>query len=253
MSVELDWTTFVLEIINFVILVWILKRFLYKPVLDIIAKRQAGINEQLQQAEDLKAQADVLLTSYNNRLSDWEQEKQVSRQMLDQEIQQERVARIQQLKDELDAERRKAAVIEQRKQTEVQHQAENAAISMAARFAAKLFADLSGPEIESRLIQLYIDQLRAMPEQRKREIQAGLTDAIDAINVYTAYPLESPDAHHLEEALRQIVPDDITIQYSRSPELIAGLKVIIGAFVLQANLKDELNDFARFSHDSSTL
>ena len=36
---QIDWTTLVLEIINFLVLVWILKRFLYKPVMEAIAAR----------------------------------------------------------------------------------------------------------------------------------------------------------------------------------------------------------------------
>ena len=40
---ELSWSTFFLEIINFLVLVWILKRFLYKPVMDVIARRREGI------------------------------------------------------------------------------------------------------------------------------------------------------------------------------------------------------------------
>ena len=39
---ELDWTTFVLEVINFLVLVWILRRYLYRPVLNTLAARKAG-------------------------------------------------------------------------------------------------------------------------------------------------------------------------------------------------------------------
>ena len=42
---ELSWSTFILEAINFLVLVWILKRFLYKPVLDVIERRKAGIEK----------------------------------------------------------------------------------------------------------------------------------------------------------------------------------------------------------------
>ncbi len=248
---EFSWTTFVFEIANFVVLVWILIRFLYRPVLSVIEQRQAGINEKLQQAEDLKSQGEVLLKRYNNRLSDWENEKQAAKQILDQDIQQERAVRMQQLKDELELERKKAVVIEQRKQTEIQQQAESAAILMAARFAAKLFADLSGPEIESRLIKLFIEQLQAMPEQRKLAIRSGSGEAAEVISIDTAYPVNPSDSRELESVLRQVVGDDVSFEYHQLPELIAGLKVVIGAFVLQANLKDELNDFTRFSHDIS--
>ena len=50
---ELNWSTFVLEILNFLVLVWILKRFLYKPVLAVIARRREGIEKSLAEARSL--------------------------------------------------------------------------------------------------------------------------------------------------------------------------------------------------------
>ena len=48
---QLDWSTFILEILNFLILVWILKRFLYKPILTMIAERKAAIEQTLATSE----------------------------------------------------------------------------------------------------------------------------------------------------------------------------------------------------------
>lgn len=248
---ELNWSTFILEMVNFVILVWILKRFLYKPVLNVIEQRQSAINEKVGQAEEMKTQADILLNDYTNRLSDWEKEKQSLKQALDQDIQQERVMRVQKLKDEIDSEREKAKVIEQRKHAELQQQAESAAITMATRFAAKLFSDLSGPEVERRLIKLFVEELHSMPPERKQILLSGTENAADEISVYTAYQIDPTDSQMLESELHQLFGDAVAINYLQSSELIAGLKVVSGAFVLQANLQDELNDFARFSHDIS--
>ena len=47
---EMDWSTFILEIINFLILVWILKRFLYRPILEVIARRREGVEKTLSEA-----------------------------------------------------------------------------------------------------------------------------------------------------------------------------------------------------------
>ena len=38
---HIDWSTLALQTINVLILVWILARFLFRPVREIIAKRQA--------------------------------------------------------------------------------------------------------------------------------------------------------------------------------------------------------------------
>ena len=48
--------SFISAIINFLILVWMLKRFLYKPILDAIDEREKGIARQLADAEAKKAE-----------------------------------------------------------------------------------------------------------------------------------------------------------------------------------------------------
>ena len=54
---ELNWTTFTLEIINFLALLWILKRFLYQPVRAILAERRAGVERVLTQANTAQTEA----------------------------------------------------------------------------------------------------------------------------------------------------------------------------------------------------
>ena len=53
----IDWFTVVAQAINFLILVWLLKRFLYKPILHAIDEREKGIAAQLAEAEAKKAEA----------------------------------------------------------------------------------------------------------------------------------------------------------------------------------------------------
>ena len=73
---ELSWATFFLEIINFLVLVWILKRFLYKPVLEAIGHRKAVIDKTLADADAKEAGAQALVEQYQNRLAEWENEKE---------------------------------------------------------------------------------------------------------------------------------------------------------------------------------
>ena len=53
----IDWFTVAAQAINFLILVGLLKRFLYKPILHAIDEREKGIATQLAQAETDKANA----------------------------------------------------------------------------------------------------------------------------------------------------------------------------------------------------
>jgi F-type H+-transporting ATPase subunit b len=94
---ELSWSTILLEIINFLVLVWILKRFLYKPVLAVIARRRAGIEDRLAETQRLHDEADALKAEYENRLSDWDHERRQARDALTQELDAERARQLAEL------------------------------------------------------------------------------------------------------------------------------------------------------------
>ena len=111
---ELNWSTFLLEIINFLILVWILKHFFYKPVLNVIARRRRSIEKSLNDANTLHEDAEALRVQYENRLAEWEKERQAAHTSLDKEIETERARRMEALRTTLGEEREKARVIEQR-------------------------------------------------------------------------------------------------------------------------------------------
>ena len=109
---EFTWSTFVLEIINFLVLVWILKRFLYKPVLDVIAARRRSVEQQLAQARATADEATALKEQYTGRLKEIEAERRKAREDLARDIDQERARRLADLAETLEREKEKARVAE---------------------------------------------------------------------------------------------------------------------------------------------
>ena len=247
---ELDWVTFSLEIVNFLILLWILKHFLYKPVLNVIAQRQAGINAKLEEANQKQSEAEQLKSQYTNRLSAWENEKMAARHKLDEEIDSLRQQRMQDLNQQLETERQKAEAIQQRRLEQEKTQTQMTALYQGAAFTAKLLSQLASPELEKQLIDLFITQLQDMPELQQQTIQSNIDPTSNEIQVCSAYPLPQSVQQFLETALNKLVNKTITIKYTQDPDLIAGLRVSIGAFMLQANIQDELQSFARYAHDN---
>ena len=65
---EFDWLTFGFEIVNFLVLVWLLHRLLYRPVLAMIQRRRDEIAAQARQAEARQAEAEQRKAEYERRL-----------------------------------------------------------------------------------------------------------------------------------------------------------------------------------------
>jgi F-type H+-transporting ATPase subunit b len=242
--VELNWTTFILEIVNFLVLVWILQRFLYKPVLAVIARRRAGIEQTLAEAKKVHAEAEQLQQKYEGRLSDWEQERQQARAKLQQEIETERTRRQQELETALAQEREKAQVAEERRLQDTIRKGEETALQQGARFAARLLQEAAGPELEARLLELLLTELQQLPEERLTTLRESWAEPPAEIRVSSAYPLGDAQRQRLQQALAATTGLTVPVQFEQDPELVAGLRIAIGAWVLGANVRDELKSFA---------
>ena len=249
---ELSWSTFFLEIVNFLVLVWILKRFLYKPVLDVIARRRAGIEKSLAEAQDKLAQAQALENQYQNRLNEWGQEKYAAHETLHREIEAERARLMTALMTSLDQEREKARVLEERRMRDTLRRNEEQALQHGAQFTGRLLTRLAGPELEVHLLQMVLDDLPQLANARMEALRTAWDAIKEPIAVVSAYPLDEARRQQLQTQFAKLLgPARVAWEFRQDPAVVAGLRVRIGPWVLRANLQDELKFFTEISDGAS--
>jgi F-type H+-transporting ATPase subunit b len=246
---ELNWTTFALEILNFLVLVWLLKRFLYQPVKAVVARRRESITAQLDEAAARQQQAEELRSQYENRLADWESEREEARQGLHREIEAERERMLEGLQQELAAEREKAAVLAQRQLREKVRESEAQALEQGARFVARLVAGLASEELEARLLELLLGELQQLPPAQRDALQALENGKAVPVTVLSAFPLDEPQRASLQQRIASLVPGSLAFEWREDRKLIAGLRLTVGPWVIHANLHDELKTFAAIAYE----
>ena len=247
---EFNLSTFFLEIINFLILIWILQRLFYKPLLEVIAKRKQLIDQSLADADTKQQQAEELRSLYENRQKLWEQEKQAGLNALHQQMDIERRTRMAQLDTDLEQERQKLNVTIQRQIRELQQRVEKQALENGARFAGMLLKQSAGPELEARLFAILLDNLKTLPEACRLCLQMMSAKNQAPIKITSAYPLTAELRLQLEQKLSLLIDSQINFEYHQDAGLIAGIRMDIGAWVLNANLQHELIGFTEIANES---
>lgn len=242
---ELSWSTFLLEILNFLVLVWILKRFFYKPLQAVIARRQAAIEQRTEEARQMADKARQLQQQYEKDLADWERGREQAREKLQREIRAERAKLEKALEDSLQQQRQKAEAVEQRRQREMRRQLEQQALEQGGRFAARLLQQGAGPELQQRLLELLLRSLDELPEEQRQPLRQQLAELADAAEITSAFPLAKIQRQELEQVLREILQANVPCHYVEDPELLAGLRIDIGSWQLGASVRDELEAFAQ--------
>lgn len=241
---EFDWTTFTLEIINFLILVWILKRFLYRPILDVIAKRRAGIEQALADARRIEAEAVTAKQQSERQLAEWQQHREAAQANLLKELAAERERRMAELETGIAAERQRRSVLDERHRRDFEHAAEERGIAQGAAFSARLLARAATPELEGRLYTLLLEDLRSLRAEDRRAIVEAAAAAGLQLRVQSAFHLDDGRRAELAGMLAEITGRTLPVEYREDTGLIAGFQINIGPWVLHANLRDELKFFS---------
>ena len=243
---DFDGTTFALEIINFLVLVWLLQHFLYKPVRIAIAERQARIEKSLADALATRSEAEALKHQYDNRTAEWEQEKAQARQELQQEMEAERARLMTALQASLDEERNKLRAVEQRHNLEQRHRLEEDARAEGGRFVACLLSRLASADLEERIRRLLLEDMPQLPDQQLLALRT--TGQTEVVKITSAYPLDESQRAGLNEALGRLADNPAACTFEQDPTLVAGLRVSFGPWMLRSSLLDELNFFTEVQH-----
>ena len=162
---QLDATSFVLQLINFVVLVWILHRFLYKPVLEAIDRRRAAIEKSMADAKAVREAAEGLRAQLETRLAEWERERVKARAALEGEIAALRAKGLEEVALAVREERERLAALQEKRAAEWRRETEHRALEQGTAFAGRLLERVAGPELDARLVEVLATDLRS--EERR--------------------------------------------------------------------------------------
>lgn len=238
-----DWTTFVLEIINFLILVWILKRFLYQPVLGVIARRRTDIDKSLSDALQIRNEANELKAKNEQYLTEWEAKKEAAQAKLNAELASIRESKLAELETRINEEAERRRVLDERNRHEFERLMEEKGIAQGVAFTNKLLMRLASPELENRLYIVLMEDLQGLRQQDKHVIAVAAEEPGLQIKIQSTFPLDTSKREELTRSLHQVTGKTLPVVFNTNPELISGFQIDIGAWILHANLRDELKSF----------
>src|SRR5471032_1207578 len=236
----IDWFTVLAQAINFLVLIWLLKRFLYRPVLAAIDAREQAVAAALADADAAREQAKSERDSYRQRSAQLEQQRAALLQQAAEQAGAEGKRLLDQARQEADAARaaQQAALL-----ADARHDAD--ALALRARravfaIARKVLADLAGAGVEEGIVAAFLRQLDDLPAAHRATLAAALRDATAPGRLRSAFALAPPQRDAITAALRQLSGGDVVLHYDTAPELLAGIELTAGGQRLDWNIDSYL-------------
>jgi F-type H+-transporting ATPase subunit b len=239
---QIDWLTVSAQIVNFLVLVYLLKRFLYRPVLTAMETRERAIAERIQSAEEKDRAAQALRQAYEEQAEALEMQRT---QLLDEAKQQAEARReslLAELRDEMDRKRAAWQAELDKEQAKLQHEIRSLMADSLVAALRKILADLADADLERAIIRRFVVQLNALPGDQKETLVTSTRE--DDVIVATSFPMDESQTRLLEQCLKDIgVAAPVVFQ--NRPELIGGVLLETGGQRWTWSMESYLDELAQ--------
>ena len=221
----IDWFTVGAQALNFLVLVWLLKRFLYKPILDAIDAREKRIAAKLADADAKKAEAQKERDEFHHKNEEFDRQRAALLSKATDEAKAER----QRLLDEA---RQAAEALSAKRQETLRADARNLSRAVGRRTQQEVFAiarkalmDLATTSLEERLGEVFTRRLREMDGKAKADLAGALKTATDPALVRSAFDLPAEQRAAIQNALNETFSADVRLLFETAPELVGGIEL----------------------------
>ncbi|MEO5558359.1 MAG: hypothetical protein ABIO49_01440 [Dokdonella sp.] len=237
----IDWFTVAAQALNFLILVWLMKRFLYKPVLDAIDAREKRIADQIADATAKQAQAEADRVNYQGKSDAFDKERNalLSKATHDAQNEAKRLTdEAHQAADKLSAEGKVALAAE----TQQAHQAvADKARHEVFALSKKALADLASQDLEAHIIDVFVARLRALSGAAKAVLGDALKAAPEGAVIRSAFVVAPTQRESVQTTFNEVLQVTAPLRFEVTPETACGVELSIGGQKLDWNISHYLD------------
>jgi F-type H+-transporting ATPase subunit b len=259
--VLIDWFTVGAQAINFLILVWLLRRYLYKPVLAAIDARERKVAARIKDAETQQTKAQEAGEELRKRNEAFDREREALMRKAAQEGAAERERLFDSARQDSQLLRVKLTQLLSTERAELGRQLSLRAQAEVFALTRKALSELAGATLEDRMIEVLIDRLRELPQQPRLAlatpavIAGSAAAAVQAapardVLVRSAYEASPAARTKLEAAIRERLGANAAVRFETAAGLVCGFELAVDGIKLAWSVADYLSTLA---HDAAAL
>ena len=215
----IDWFTVVAQIVNFLILVALLKRFLYGPLIRAIDARENGIAAQIAQADQKNREAAELMAQARAQRDELEQKRQQTIAEAREDADRQRGEMLQKSRASVRAAEAKWREEMEREKAVFFEEMRGRAATEILAIARQALGGLASAEVERSAIQAFLRQLQSLDPAALRLLCAG--------ELAVATPDELPDEtkREIQAAIEQRLGAPVAVRFEQAPAMSWGIEL----------------------------
>ncbi len=238
---SVNWFTVIAQVLNFLILVWLLKRYLYKPILKAIDERETKIKSQIEDAEKKEADAKKEREDFAKKNEDFEKQKKELMDKALEEVKTKRESLLDTAKKDAEELRIKIEELVKEEQEHLGEEISHRAKTEVFSIAEKMMKDLADTSLEYKIVTVFVERLKNLGDEENKKLVDAFNHSKEDILIQSAFELQPSQQTEIEAVLNKILQEKLSFQFKTDPELISGIELNANGYKVSWSISEYLS------------
>ena len=245
----IDWFTVCAQAVNFLILIWLLKRFLYKPILGAMDAREQKIAAQLRDAATQKTEAGRERESLRVARAEFEAQREGLLKKVADEAEIMRKRLTNEVRQEIETVRAKWRETLRHEQDALRSELTNRAQREIFAIARQTLSDLAGKELEEQIATVFVRRLNALKGDEKEQLASILRTSRQPVVIRSAFDLCQSGRAEIENAIAEALVPDLPVRFETSSDLVGGIELAANGHKISWSITGYLSSLEKSVRD----
>ncbi len=221
----IDLFTVIAQIINFLILVFLLKKFLFDRIIKIMDDRENKISEQLSNAEQQEKDAQQEVEKQRKIKEELAQKWDENLAQMKKEIQSKREEMMREARQSVNQSQEDWEKAMSKQRDGFLRELRYLSCQQVCQVSKKVLTDLANERLENQLLDSFLEQLEAREKDKGQEFRLSELNEGEEVEIFTAFQLQKKDKDLVTEKIESLAHKDVQIGFKESNDIICGIEL----------------------------
>ncbi len=237
---HIDWFVFFAQIFNFLILLFLLKKFLYGRIITAIDARDEKIALTFTEAEKSRQEAIESVILHEKRIQELESKSEEMLNRAREDAEQYRNKLMKEAREQVEMiQSRWIETLRSERDIFFQELRQLAAAQVYA-IARRVLQDLAGVNLEDRIIQILSERIIDMDSGERDKIKSMVNND-EGIAVHCAFEISTPAKEKLNQVIRKMIGGGFPVSYEKSIDVLSGYELRVNGYKIAWSMKDYMD------------
>jgi F-type H+-transporting ATPase subunit b len=237
---HIDWFVFLAQIVNFLILVYLLKYFLYNRILNAMDAREARIASQFEEARQIKEEAQKAAEEYGRKNRELHEQSEEFLNQAHRRAEQEKDILMDRVREDVEQVRQRWYETLARERNAFLEELRRRVGAYVHETIRRVLSDMADDALEGRMVQVFARRIREMDGGEQELLKNALKGKKAVIRVHSAFTLDSGHRQIIEQALEPYLTPKVTVRYDVVETVGAGIELMARGYKLSWSIRDYL-------------